>query len=246
MSTNPESLPTNRIAKVIARAGVCSRRDAERLILEGRVKVNGSVINSPALNVLDSDSISVNGKLLEDKERTRLWMFYKPNGYVVSRKDEKGRDTIYKLLPPEMQNAIYIGRLDLTSEGLLLLTNNGELSRHLELPSTGWIRKYRARIFGNLSEQAIEKLKKGITVEGVKYAPIIVEKETATRSNSWLQVSLTEGKNREIRNVFEHFGHRVSRLIRISYGPFQLSSMKAGEIKEVQKRVLASSVNKFE
>ncbi len=236
---------SERIAKFIAGSGLCSRREAERLIAFGKVSVNGVRIDSPALNVTADDIIEVNNKLIKPADKTRLWLFHKPSGYVVSRKDEKGRETIYNLLPADMQNAIYVGRLDLTSEGLLLLTNNGDLSRHLELPSTGWIRKYRARIFGNLTDEDIEKLQKGITVDGMKYAPITVVKESSTKSNSWVELSLREGKNREIRRIMEHLGYPVSRLIRISYGSFNLGNLKEGELKEVTQKVLANALGKF-
>lgn len=235
-----------RIAKVIARSGICSRRDAEKLIEQGKVIVNGARITSPALNVSDEDVITVNGKVLAERETSRLWLYYKPVGLVTSHKDEKERPTVFGALPKDMPRVISVGRLDLNTEGLLLLTNDGALARHMELPATGWRRRYRVRIYGALTPESLERLKKGVTVDGVKYGSIeVVAEETDKFSrNIWAKVTLTEGKNREIRKVFEHIGCTVSRLIRISYGPFQLGSLKQSEVREVPGKMLKEQLGK--
>jgi 23S rRNA pseudouridine2605 synthase len=233
-----------RIAKYMARAGVCSRRDAERLIAEGRVMLNGLPVATPATFVFDSDEISVDGDVIGGKESTRLWRYHKPKGLVTSHRDEHGRDTIFDHLPRDMPRVISVGRLDMNSEGLLLLTNNGALSRHLELPATGWTRKYRVRAFGSLGEGAIKALKKGVTVEGVTYGSIETEVERQQGSNVWLSMVLREGKNREIRRVLEHFGLEVNRLIRISYGPFHLSDMEEGTVEEVAENSIREALGK--
>ena len=230
--------PGDRIAKVLARAGVCSRRDAERLIAEGRVKVDGRVLTSPALNVTRENRIEVDNEPLRQAEPTRLWLYHKPIGLVTSHKDPQGRATVFDNLPAALPRVISVGRLDFNSEGLLLLTNDGELSRKLELPATGWTRRYRARIFGVPSADVVEQLARGITVEGVAYGPIEAVVERTKGDNSWLMVSLREGKNREIRRAMEHFGFSVSRLIRIAYGPFQLGTLPEGAVKEVPPKVL--------
>ncbi len=228
-----------RIAKRMARAGVCSRRDAEKLIADGRVKVNGKVIDSPALNVVDRDTIHVDGKVLPEKEQTRLFLYHKPPGLVTTHKDERDRSTVFDELPEHMPRVVSVGRLDLNTEGLLLLTNDGGLSRHLELPTTGWKRRYRVRVHGKVNEKRLASLKNGITVEGVRYKSIIavVEKDPAEReqsgANTWLSITLTEGKNREIRRVMEALGLRVTRLIRTDYGPFTLGKMTRGSVDEV-------------
>lgn len=235
-----------RVAKRLARAGVCSRRDAERLIGEGRVTVNGRVLDSPALNVTDDDIIVVDGETVGGKEPTRLWRYHKPEGLVTSHSDEKGRDTIFDHLPQDLPRVISVGRLDLNSEGLLLLTNNGALSRHLELPATGWTRKYRVRAFGRVTQKDLDGLKKGITVDGVAYGPIdaVLEKNDTPdrKSNVWIQMTLREGKNREIRRVLGALGLEVNRLIRISYGPFHLSDLDAGDVAEVPRKALVEAV----
>lgn len=217
-----------RIAKVIARSGFCSRRDAEKIILEGRVKVDGEKINSPALNVLD-EKITIDGKPISSKEASRLFLYHKPVGLVTSHKDEQGRATVFESLPKNLPRLISVGRLDLNSEGLLLLTNDGELARELELPSSNLKRVYRVRVFGKLPNFA--SLQNGIEIEGVRYDKIDVKVEKQS-ANSWLQVTLWEGKNREIRRVMAHFGLEVSRLIRISYGDYKLGNLKVGEVVE--------------
>ncbi len=229
-----------RIAKRIARAGICSRRDAEDLIVQGVVKVNGKKITSPALNVSENDVIEVHGKPLDKKEEMRLWLYHKPKERITTHKDEKGRKTVFESLPQELPRVISVGRLDYNSEGLLLLTNDGALARTLELPATGWVRKYRVRVFGTPTPEVLKKLGAGMTVDGVKYQGAQVELESASGSNAWLSVSLKEGKNREIRRLFDHFGHPVNRLIRVSYGPFQLGKLDPGQVKEVPMKTLRS------
>lgn len=230
---------------MLARAGIASRRGSEQLIADGRVTVNGKTLTSPALNVSPKDRIAVDGKPVGEPEKTRLWRYHKPTGLVTSHKDPEGRDTVFQKLPKEIGRVISIGRLDLNSEGLLLLTNNGELSRALELPSTGWARRYRVRAFGRVTEVELEKLRKGITAEGVKYGPIEVEIEREQGGNKWLNVSLREGKNREIRKALAAVGMTVNRLIRISYGPFQLGNLQPGEVKSVPERVLQDQCGHF-
>lgn len=226
----------------MARAGLCSRREAEVWIAEGRVSVNGKKIDSPALNVSESDSIKVNGKLLAAKEQTRLWLYHKPTGLVTTHKDPEGRRTVFDALPKELPRVISVGRLDLNSEGLLLLTNDGDLARKLELPATGWIRRYRVRVFGNITPAMIAEMKKGVVADGVHYGQVDAVVDGGKGDNSWLTVALKEGKNREVRKIFEHFGCKVSRLMRLSYGPFQLGSLEKGEVKEVTGKVLKSFI----
>lgn len=234
-----------RIAKRIARAGICSRRDAEKLIEEGRVSINGKVLTTPAHVVVPGDKITVNGALLPEKEPTRLWRYHKPAGLVTTHRDPQGRPTLFEKLPEDMPRVISVGRLDLTSEGLLLLTNDGELARRLELPATGWIRRYRVRVHGEVDEAALAALAQGVTVEGVRYGPIdaVLEKRQGA-ANAWLLVGLTEGKNREIRRVMAHLGYRVTRLIRTSYGPFQLGYLAEGAVEEVPPRVLRDQLGR--
>lgn len=235
-----------RIAKVIARSGVCSRRDAEKLIEQGKVLLNGTRITSPATNVTPEDSIIVNGKLLAKQEKTRLWLYNKPLGLVTSHRDEQGRPTVFGALPKDLPRVISVGRLDLNTEGLLLLTNDGNLARHMELPANGWRRRYRARIYGPLTSEAMAKLLRGVTVEGVKYGPVEVvpEKGEAQTRNTWAMVTLTEGKNREIRKVFDHIDCKVNRLIRVSYGPFQLGGLNPGEVREVPGKIMREQLGK--
>ncbi|MEZ5675597.1 23S rRNA pseudouridine2605 synthase [Thalassovita litoralis] len=228
----------DRIAKIIARAGRASRREAERLIEEGRVTVNGKQITSPALNVTARDTITVDGKPLEAAEPARVWLYHKPAGLVTTNRDEQGRATIFDKLPDGLPRVMSVGRLDLNSEGLLLLTNDGEVKRKLELPATGWLRKYRVRVNGRVSEEKLEPLRKGITHDGVNYLPMIVSLDRQQGANAWLTVGLREGKNREIRRAMEAIGFTVNRLIRTSYGPFQLGQLKPGEVEEVRRRVV--------
>lgn len=226
-----------RIAKYIAHAGVCSRREAEEMILEGRVKVNGEVIESPATLITDH-SVKVDDKLIALKKEIRLWIFHKPKGIITTSKDEKNRRTIFDLLPKTMPRVISVGRLDFNTEGLLLLTNNGDFARYLELPKNKISRVYRARVFGKLNHERLKKLERGITVDGVRYGSIKVTVDSEGDANSWLTITLEEGKNREIRKVMDELGLQVNRLIRVSYGPFKLTDIKVGEISEVSRLML--------
>jgi 23S rRNA pseudouridine2605 synthase len=236
-----------RIAKRIARAGICSRRDAERMIEDRRVGVNGTLLDSPACVVTARDRITVDGVALPEKEPTRLWRYHKPAGLVTTHRDPEGRPTLFEKLPDDMPRVISVGRLDLTSEGLLLLTNDGELARRLELPSTGWIRRYRVRVNGDVDEAGLAGLANGVTVEGVRYGPIdaVLEKRQGL-ANAWLTVSITEGKNREIRRVMSYLGYRVNRLIRIAYGPFQLGYLPEGAVEEIPTRSLREQLARNE
>jgi 23S rRNA pseudouridine2605 synthase len=234
-----------RIAKRLARAGLCSRRDAEGWIAAGRVIVNGAVLTSPALNVRDDDEIIVDGKKLPQADVTRLFLYHKPAGLVTTARDEQGRQTVFDSLPANMPRVVSVGRLDLATEGLLLLTNDGELSRFLELPSTGWRRTYRVRAFGSVTQRQLDGLKDGITVEGIRYGPIEATLESQNGSNCWMLFSITEGKNREVRRVLESLGMKVNRLIRISYGPFELDGMKPGDVCELTARALKQFIPGF-
>ena len=235
-----------RIAKRIARAGLCSRRDAERWIEAGRVSVNGKILETPACVVTESDKIVVDGKVLEGAEDTRLWLYHKPAGLVTTHKDEKGRDTVFDKMPPKLPRVVSVGRLDLNTEGLLLVTNDGALSRYLELPSTGWSRKYRVRVKGKVNPKRLDALAKGITVDGIKYGAIKVQVDQGSEgANSWLTLSLKEGKNREVRRVMEAVGLTVNRLLRVSYGPFELGKIERGAVVEVKPHVLKAQVSKF-
>jgi 23S rRNA pseudouridine2605 synthase len=227
-----------RIAKRIARAGLCSRRDAERWIADGRVAVDGEVLTSPAFTVTAASRITVDGQPLPDAEAPRLFRLHKPTGVLTAARDPDGRKTIADLIPAELPRLMPVGRLDLNSEGLLLLTNDGGLKRRLELPATGWQRRYRVRVHGAVDEAKLDALKRGITIEGFDYGPIEAVLERTVGSNAWLQVALREGKNREIRKVMEHFGWPVSRLIRVSFGPFQLGNLDKGGIEEIKGKVL--------
>jgi len=231
-----------RIAKRIARAGVASRREAERMIEAGRVSVNGKVLASPALNVTATDKILVDGKPLAEAEPARLWRYHKPAGLVTTARDEKGRPTVFDKLPPELPRVMSVGRLDLTSEGLLLLTNDGDLKRRLELPSTGWLRKYRVRVHGTPTEAMLAPLAKGVTIEGERFKPMVVTIDRQQGANAWLTIGLREGRYREIRRALESVGLTVNRLIRISYGPFQLGDLSPGAVEEVRQKVLADQL----
>ncbi|WP_411838703.1 pseudouridine synthase [Paracoccus sp. ME4] len=237
----PQTAPrtqADRIAKVMARAGVASRREAERMIIEGRVAVNGTKIDSPALDVLPTDRITVDGKKLDEPQETRLWLYYKPLGLVTSENDELGRQTVFDALPRDMPRVMTVGRLDLNSEGLLLLTNDGELKRRLELPSTGWLRRYRVRVNGTPSDMTFDPLRRGVTIEGEDFAPMEIKLDSQQGANAWISVGIREGKNREIRRAMAHVGLQVNRLIRIGYGPFKLTGMDKNQVTEVKRKVM--------
>ena len=238
-ATAPEAATPDgeRIAKVIARAGLCSRRDAEKMIAEGRVKVDGAVITSPARNVTGASLVTVDDNPLKAPEAARMWRYHKPSGLVTTHKDEKGRDTVFAALPPALGRVVSVGRLDFNSEGLLLLTNDGEIARRMEVPASGWTRVYRARLFGKVTQADLDKLASGITIDGVKYGPIVADLERSKGVYSWATVSLKEGKNREIKRVMERLGLKVSRLIRTAYGPFQLGQLPEGQIEEIAARL---------
>jgi 23S rRNA pseudouridine2605 synthase len=236
--TEKPTPPGDRIAKVLARAGIASRRESERMIEAGRIAVNGRTIDSPALNVTTKDRITVDGKPLSEPEPERLWLYHKPPGLVTTTRDEKGRATIFDDLPEDMPRVMSIGRLDLNSEGLLLLTNDGAIKRRLELPSTGWLRKYRVRINGRPKDEGFAQLRAGLVIDGERFQPMQVTLDRQQGANAWLTVALREGKNREIRRAMEDIGLVVNRLIRVSYGPFQLGNLKPGEVQEVRRRVL--------
>ena len=236
MNTKPPA--GDRIAKVIARAGLASRREAERMIEAGRVTVNGKIIDRAALNVTDKDQITVDGRALGEPEPPRLWLYHKPSGLVTTTRDEQGRTTIFDELPEDLPRVLSVGRLDLNSEGLLLLTNDGGIKRKLELPATGWVRKYRVRVKGRPSDDTFEPLRKGLTVEGEKFQPMTVTLDRQQGANAWVTVAIREGKNREIRRAMEAVGLSVNRLIRTSYGPFQLAQLKPGEVQEIRPRIL--------
>ncbi|MEO9191750.1 MAG: pseudouridine synthase [Acetobacteraceae bacterium] len=227
-----------RIAKWLARAGVASRRDAEKLLVGGKVRLNGAAVTHPATFVQADDTVQVNGAVIAAPEGTRLWRYHKPDGLVTTHRDPEGRPTVFERLPPHLPRVVSIGRLDLTSEGLLLLTNDGALARKLELPSTGWLRRYRVRVHGAPDQRALAGLAQGVTIEGVRYGAIEAGLDAVKGENAWLTIGLREGRNREVRRIMEHLGLRVSRLIRVTYGPFQLGTLQRGAVEEVPTRVL--------
>ena len=246
MARSKATVPTGeRIAKRLARAGLCSRREAERWIAEGRVAVDGAVLDSPAVKVTAASRITVDGEAVPEAPRLQLWRYHKPAGLVSTHRDPQGRPTIFERLPPKMPRVISVGRLDLNSEGLILLTNDGELARALELPSRGWIRRYRARVFGRVDPDRLAALAKGVEIDGVRYRPIQAAIDRRQGGNVWLSVGLQEGRNREIRRVMEHLGLKVNRLIRTAYGPFQLGNLKRGAVDQVPRRVLRDQIGKL-
>ncbi|MGB0799863.1 MAG: pseudouridine synthase [Planktomarina sp.] len=232
----------DRIAKVLARAGIASRRGAEKIIEDGRVTVNGKTITSPALNVTPDDKIFFDGELVGEPEKARMWLYHKPIGLITTEKDDMDRPTVFENLPKNLPRVMSVGRLDLNSEGLLLLTNDGGVKRELELPSTGWVRKYRVRVKGYIQDYSLDPLKEGINVDGEQFRPMDITLDTQKGANAWLTIGLKEGKNREIRRAIEAVGFSVNRLIRVAYGPFKLNDIKAGAVEEVRTRVLADAM----
>ena len=227
-----------RIAKRIARAGVCSRREAERRILAGRVVLNGRTLRDPAVNVGAADMVEVDGAPLADPEPARLWRYHKPAGLVTTDYDPEGRPTVFESLPAHLPRVVSVGRLDLASEGLLLLTNDGALARELELPSRGWVRRYRARVRGRVDEARLARLARGVEIAGMRYGAIAASLDEQRGGNAWLTVALAEGRNREVRRVLEYLGHPVNRLIRIAYGPFQLGNLPRDAVAEIRRKTI--------
>ena len=233
-----------RIAKAIARAGLCSRREAERWIADGRVNVNGRVLTTPAFEVSAGDKILIDGKPLPGAEPPKLWRYHKPRGLVTTHADPEGRPTVFEKLPPEMPRVISIGRLDFNTEGLLLLTNDGGLARHLELPANGWTRRYRVRAKGRVSDDDLAALKTGVEVEGVRYGAIEAAVDSVQGANIWLSIAIREGKNREVRKILAYLGLTVNRLIRVAFGPFQLLDLAPGAVEQVKRRTLIDQLGR--
>ncbi|MEQ8651826.1 MAG: pseudouridine synthase [Kiloniellales bacterium] len=242
-----ESAPPKgeRIAKVIARSGLCSRREAEVLVQQGRVELDGETVERPGTTVQPNQKVSVDGERLPALEAARLFRFHKPDGVLTAARDPEGRKVFGEILPEGLPRLMPVGRLDMTSEGLLLLTNDGELKRHLELPATGWLRRYRVRVFGKVEADALKALEKGLTLDGERFGPIRASLDRVQGRNAWLTVALREGKNREVRRVCTHLGLTVNRLIRISYGPFQLGALKEGAVEEVPAKALKEQLGRF-
>lgn len=226
-----------RIAKVIARAGICSRRDAEKLIDDGRVALNGETVRQPGTRVRADQIVSVDGRPLVEPERTRLWRYHKPAGLVTTHRDPQGRPTVFQSLPKSLPRVVSVGRLDVNSEGLLLLTNDGALARKLELPASGWNRQYRVRLFGKVGQKDLDRLAEGVKIAGIKYGPIIADLERSKGMYSWARVSLAEGKNREVKRVMESLGLKVARLIRVRFGPFHLGQLQASAVEEIPAKI---------
>jgi len=236
--------PGERIAKWLARAGVASRRDAERLLGEGKVQLNNTPVTHPATFVAPGDIVVVNGRVVDPPERRRLWRHHKPDGLVTTHRDPQNRPTVFERLPQNLPRVVSVGRLDLTSEGLLLLTNDGALARQLELPANGWTRRYRVRVHGHVDEAALAALGHGLNLDGVRYGAIEAGLDARKGANAWLTVALREGRNREVRRVMAHLGLEVTRLIRIAYGPFQLGNLPRGGVQEVPAKVLREQLPK--
>ena len=231
-----------RIAKAMARAGLCSRREAERWIADGRVSVNGRLLTTPAFEVSGKDKVLIDGKPMPGAEPPRLWRYHKPRGQVTTHADPQGRPTVFEKLPPELPRVVSVGRLDFNTEGLLLLTNDGALARHLELPANAWVRRYRVRAKGRVTPADLEKLKQGVVVEGVSYGPVEASVDSTQGANMWLTISIREGKNREVRKILQHLGLTVNRLIRVAFGPFQLLDLAPGGIELVKRRTLVEQL----
>ncbi|MFN0218851.1 MAG: pseudouridine synthase [Hyphomicrobium sp.] len=231
-----------RIAKAMARAGLCSRREAERWIADGRVSVNGKLLRTPAVEVSSRDKIIVDGRPMPTAEPPQLWRYHKPRGLVTTHADPQGRPTVFEKLPPELPRVVSIGRLDYNTEGLLLLTNDGALARHMELPATGWARRYRVRAMGRVTEADLAKLKDGVEIEGVRYGPVEAVIDSVQGANMWMTIAIREGKNREVRKILSHLGVTVNRLIRVSFGPFQLLDLAPGGVEAVKRRALAEQL----
>ncbi len=244
VAAKPEADRGERIAKWLARAGVASRRDAERLLAEGKIRLNNRVVQHPATFVQPGDLVQVAGRVVDAPDRTRLWLYHKPDGLVTTHRDPEGRPTVFAALPPGLPRVVSVGRLDLGSEGLLLLTNDGALARQLELPSNGWVRRYRVRVFGAVDERRLADLARGPVVDGVRYGAIEAGLDSRKGDNAWITVALREGRNREIRRVMISLGYHVSRLIRTSYGPFQLGTLGRSELEEVTGKVLREQLPK--
>src|SRR5919107_343169 len=239
----PPEPAEERIAKTIARAGLASRRDAEAMIAEGRVTLNGEVLTSPAVNVTAADKITVDGEPLPARERTRLWIFHKPRGVVTTARDPEGRPTVFEQLPEDLPRVVAVGRLDINTEGLLLLTNDGGLAKVIAHPETGWLRRYKARAHGDVTQADLDRLAGGVTIDGMEYGPVEARLDRVQGDNVWLTLGLREGKNREVKRILEHLGLQVNRLIRVSFGPFQLGDLEAGLVEEVRTKVLKEQLS---
>ncbi|WP_245337795.1 pseudouridine synthase, partial [Methylobacterium radiotolerans] len=239
-----ETPPGERIAKAMARAGIASRRDAETMIVAGRVSVNGETLTSPARNVTENDRILIDGEPMPSRERSRLWIFHKPRGVVTTARDPEGRQTVFDVLPEDLPRVVAVGRLDINTEGLLLLTNDGGLAKVIAHPDTGWLRRYRVRAHGDTDQAQLDRLAKGVTIDGMEYGPVEATLDRVQGDNVWLTLGLREGKNREVKRILEHLGLSVNRLIRLSFGPFQLGDLEVGLVEEVRTRVLKDQLGK--